>query len=177
MMKKNLLRLTGAVFILSLGGLVVAGCGPVAKTLPPPLTEPFEDALGPAPILAAKPALSGASYVVRGQRYHLLASATGYAAEGLGSWYGGRFQGRKTASGERFDQNKMTAAHRTLPFGSRVEVRNKANGKTVVVRINDRGPFHDDYVIDLSRAAATKIGLLSSGPVAVRAVKEQMRGQ
>jgi|GEM_PF-3456798 rare lipoprotein A len=170
-------KLTGAVLLLSLAGLVAVGCGPAAKPPPRQLTEPFEDALGPDPVLEAKSTLSGASYVVRGKRYHLLASAAGYTAEGLGSWYGGRFQGRKTASGEKFDQNKMTAAHRTLPFGSLVEVRNKANGKTVVVRINDRGPFHDDYVIDLSRAAATKIGLLSSGPVAVRTIGDQIRGQ
>lgn len=161
-----------ALLVMSLAGLLASGCGPAAKTMTTSPVEPFEDALGPAPQVE----LSGISYVVRGKRYHVLASAAGYEAEGMGSWYGGkRFQGRKTASGEKFDQNQMTAAHRTLPFGSLVEVRNIANGQTVVVRINDRGPFHDDYVIDLARAAAVKIGLLSSAPVAVRAVEERSR--
>lgn len=167
-------RFSIALLVVSLAGLVVGGCGPAAKPLARSPVEPFEDALGPAPQVE----LSGVSYVVRGTRYHVLASAAGYEAEGMGSWYGGkRFQGRKTASGEKFDQNQMTAAHRTLPFGSLVEVRNIDNGKTVVVRINDRGPFHDEYVIDLARAAAMKIGLLSSTPVAVRAVEEPLRAK
>lgn len=167
-------RLTALVLALPLmAGLGAAGCGPAAKTLPPPRIEALEDAIGPGEAPAAEPALSGASYVVRGKRYHLLASAAGYEAEGIGSWYGGRFHGRKTASGEIFDQNQLTAAHKTLPFGSLVEVRNAANGQTVRVRINDRGPFHDDYVIDLSKAAALKIGLLGSGPVRVRTVEDK----
>ena len=76
------------------------------------------------------------------------------AEEGLASWYAGKFQGRKTASGEIFDTAKMTAAHKTLAFGTRVRVRNLANEKEVVVRINDRGPFVEGRIIDLSRAAA-----------------------
>lgn len=165
-------KLSIAFLVTALAGLLAAGCGPAGKPRAHLPSVPFEDALGPAP----QAELSGVSYVVRGKRYHVLASAAGYQAEGMGSWYGGKgFQGRKTASGEKFDQNKMTAAHPTLPFGSLIEVRNIANGKTVVVRINDRGPFHDDYVIDLARAAAMKIGLLSSTPVAVRAVEEPYR--
>lgn len=156
--------------LLALTCLLAVGCGPAAKPLAPPPLQPFEDALGPAP----QAELSGVSYVVRGKRYQILASVAGYEAEGMGAWYGGKnFQGRKTASGEIFDQNQMTAAHRTLPFGSLVEVRNISNGQTVVVRINDRGPFDDNYVIDLARAAAMKIGLLSSGLVAVRAAENQ----
>lgn len=176
MMKRYRYKPGLIVLTLLLAGLGTAGCGSGARPVHPAPPPPFEDALGPAP--APQPELSGVSYVVRGQRYHVLARADGYEAEGMGSWYGGqRFQGRKTANGEAFDQNQMTAAHRTLPFGSLVEVRNIKNGRTVVVRINDRGPFHDDYVIDLSRAAAVKIGLLSSGPVAVRAVDDQAQGQ
>jgi rare lipoprotein A len=87
------------------------------------------------------------------------------AAEDLGSgvasWYGARFAGRKTASGEAFDPGEYTAAHRTLPFGSHVRV--SRGDKSVIVRINDRGPFHGDRVIDLSRAAAAKLGLVSAG--------------
>jgi rare lipoprotein A len=82
---------------------------------------------------------------------------------GLASWYGPRFHGRRTASGERFDQHAFTAAHRTLPFGTVVRVRSLVNGRTVEVRINDRGPFLKRRVIDLSRAAAEALGLLGSG--------------
>jgi rare lipoprotein A len=84
-------------------------------------------------------------------------------ASGAASWYGPGFHGRKTASGERFDQNGMTAAHRTLPFGTKVKVTNRRTGKSVVVRINDRGPFHGKRVIDLSRGAAQAVGLLGLG--------------
>lgn len=87
---------------------------------------------------------------------------------GLASWYGGKFQGRLTASGERFDTNKLTAAHKTLPFGTIVEVMNLEDHSTVQVRINDRGPFIKNRVIDLSRASAQKIGLTSRGIVKVR---------
>ncbi|EPX87655.1 rare lipoprotein A [Rubellimicrobium thermophilum DSM 16684] len=82
---------------------------------------------------------------------------------GTASWYGPGFHGRRTASGERFDQNALTAAHRSLPFGTRVRVTNQANGESVIVRINDRGPFHGNRVIDLSREAAAEIGLLRTG--------------
>lgn len=93
-------------------------------------------------------------------------------ARGLASWYGEGFHGRPTASGERFDLNALTAAHRTLPIGSRVRVRNLANGKEVVVRINDRGPHIGGRLIDLSRAAAAQIGLLASGVGQVALLRE-----
>ena len=82
---------------------------------------------------------------------------------GSASWYGPKFHGRLTANGERFNMDELTAAHRTLPFGTRVRVTNQANGKSVIVRINDRGPFHGKRVIDLSRGAARSIGLMSRG--------------
>jgi rare lipoprotein A len=84
-------------------------------------------------------------------------------ARGQASWYGGKFHGRRTASGERFDMNALTAAHPKLPFGTRVRVRNPRNGREVVVRINDRGPFTGGRIIDLSRAAAEAIGLIQAG--------------
>lgn len=87
---------------------------------------------------------------------------------GFASWYGSRFQGRLTASGEVFDMNKLTAAHRTLPFGTRVRVTNLANGKSTIVTINDRGPFVANRVIDLSRAAAMAIGMAGTGVAEVR---------
>lgn len=82
---------------------------------------------------------------------------------GIASYYGRRFAGHPTASGEIFDPTKLTAAHRTLPFGSLVRVTNPANGRSVVVRINDRGPFEPGRTIDLSRAAAKKVGLIRPG--------------
>jgi rare lipoprotein A len=85
------------------------------------------------------------------------------AAEGLASYYGHGFHGRRTASGQRFDQRAMTAAHRTLRFGTKVRVIHAGNGRSVVVTINDRGPFIRGRVIDLSRAAAHRLGMLGAG--------------
>ena len=83
--------------------------------------------------------------------------------QGVASWYGKAHHGRKTASGERFNMNAMTAAHKSLPFGTKVKVTHKRSGRSVVVRINDRGPYHGNRVIDLSYAAAREIGLIRSG--------------
>ena len=85
------------------------------------------------------------------------------AEDGLASWYGGKFHGRMTSSGEVFDTNTLTAAHRTLPFGTIVKVTNRDNGKSVLVKINDRGPFVEGRIIDLSRAAAIQLGMIDSG--------------
>lgn len=87
---------------------------------------------------------------------------------GIASWYGPRFHGKLTASGEVFNQDELTAAHRTLPWGSKVKVINLTNGKTVEVRINDRGPFEKGRIIDVSRAAARALGMLKSGIAQVR---------
>jgi rare lipoprotein A len=84
-------------------------------------------------------------------------------ARGLASWYGEKFHGRRTASGERFDMNDFTAAHPSLPFGTQLMVRNPANGREAAVRVNDRGPLRGRRIIDLSRAAAKAIGLLEAG--------------
>ena len=86
---------------------------------------------------------------------------------GRASWYGSQFHGRKTASGERFNMNAMTAAHRSLPFGTRVRVTNKRNGRSVVVRINDRGPFSGGRILDVSKAAANRLGLIATGTAPV----------
>jgi rare lipoprotein A len=99
------------------------------------------------------------------------AAKTGHAGRGevgLATYYSNEFAGRKTASGEKYDPKKFTAAHRTLPFGTRVKVTRLDNGKSVVVRINDRGPFTKGRIIDLSLAAAKKIDMIRSGVVKVR---------
>lgn len=94
------------------------------------------------------------------------------AIAGAASWYGDKFHGRRTANGERYDMHKLTAAHKTLPFGTKVRVTNNENGKSVVVRINDRGPFVGKRVIDLSRGAAAAVGMIRSGvaPVSIEVV-------
>jgi rare lipoprotein A len=95
-------------------------------------------------------------------------AASAFEQEGLASWYGGKFQGRQTASGEIFDTNEFTAAHKSLPFGTIVKVTSLENGKSTVVRVNDRGPFVPGRIIDLSRAAAAAIGLAGKGVARVR---------
>jgi rare lipoprotein A len=94
----------------------------------------------------------------------------GTRIDGLASWYGQQHQGLKTASGERFDMNKLTAAHRTLPFGTRLRVTNVENGKSVVVRVNDRGPHVSGRVLDLSHRAAQALGMTEGGVARVEVV-------
>ena len=112
------------------------------------------------------------SYVVFGKRYYVMDSAKGYLEEGIASWYGTKFHGRPTSSQEPYDMYAMTAAHKSLPLPTYARVTNKQNGRSVIVRINDRGPFHDNRIIDLSYAAATKLGIVEKGTglVEVRAI-------
>jgi rare lipoprotein A len=107
-------------------------------------------------------------YVVLGKRYRVLPSAAGYQATGIASWYGSKFHGRLTSSGQPYDMYRMTAAHRSLPIPSFVEVKNLDNGRRVVVEINDRGPFRDGRIIDLSYAAAVRLGFVHEGVTRVR---------
>jgi rare lipoprotein A len=126
---------------------------------------------GPAASCAgyAKTGSKHASYKSKKAKYASKKSyngGMGGGSSGVASWYGGKFHGRKTASGETYNQNALTAAHRTLPFGTRVRVTS-ASGKSVVVRINDRGPFVGGRVIDLSRAAASSLGINGLGRVKI----------
>ncbi|MCE0724340.1 septal ring lytic transglycosylase RlpA family protein [Legionella resiliens] len=111
-----------------------------------------------------------ASYKVKGKVYTPLKSAKGYKARGLASFYSKRFHNRKTSNGERYNMHSMTAAHRTLPFNTRLRVKNVKNGRTVVVRINDRGPFYSTRIIDLSYAAASHLGITSTSMVEIQAL-------
>ena len=108
------------------------------------------------------------SYKVAGVRYQPRKNVEGFTQTGRASWYGVPFHGRRTSNGERYDMNKLTAAHPTLPIPSYARVTNLANGRTVVVRINDRGPFHGNRVMDLSRAAAQQLGFVNAGTANVR---------
>jgi len=107
------------------------------------------------------------AYTVRGKTYRPLKSAEGFTETGMASWYGPGFHGKRTASGERFNQNSLTAAHKLLPFGTKVRVTNLSNGRETVVRINDRGPFSASRIIDVSKKAARDLGMISSGTARV----------
>lgn len=111
-------------------------------------------------------------YEVFGKRYYVRDTAEGYVERGLASWYGRKFHGKRTSSGEPYDMYAMTAAHKTLPLPTYVRVTNLENGRSVVVKVNDRGPFHANRIIDLSYAAATKLGIArqGTGMVEVRAI-------
>lgn len=112
------------------------------------------------------------SYVVLGKRYHVMSSSAGYSERGIASWYGNKFHGRRTSSGNPYDMYAMTAAHKTLPLPTYVEVTNLENGRHVIVKVNDRGPFHRNRIIDLSYVAAAKLGIIAKGTglVEVRAI-------
>ncbi|GGC03991.1 septal ring lipoprotein RlpA [Marinobacterium zhoushanense] len=106
-------------------------------------------------------------YRVLGQSYYVLDSASGYRARGTASWYGEKFHGHLTSNGETYDMYKMSAAHKSLPLPTFARVTNLDNGRQVIVRVNDRGPFHDDRLIDLSYAAAARLDMLGKGTARV----------
>ena len=107
--------------------------------------------------------VSKSQYCVYGKKYSVLKSSKHYEAKGVASWYGKNFNRKHTSSGERYNMYKYTAAHKTLPFSTRLLVTNLSNGKQVIVRVNDRGPFVGNRLIDLSYAAAKKIGMAGRG--------------
>lgn len=136
----------------------------------PPLDAPPNLAQLPDPVPQVEPIRQGGPnkpYVVLGQAYEPVAADTPFKQRGLASWYGTKFHGRKTASGELFSVNGFTAAHRTLPIPSYARVRSVATGKEIIVRVNDRGPFHAARMLDLSYAAAVKLGIVSQGQAEV----------
>ena len=117
------------------------------------------------------------SYSVFGKKYHVLKSDKNYKAKGIASWYGTKFHGQRTSSGEPYDMYLMTAAHKTLPIPTYAKVTNLENGKSIIVKINDRGPFHEDRIIDLSYVAAFKLGVLAKGtaPVVVETIDSDLK--
>lgn len=116
------------------------------------------------------------TYSVLGQRYRVLDSAESFRESGIASWYGKKFHGRKTSSGEVYDMYQLTAAHKHLPVPTFVRVTRRDNGDSIIVKVNDRGPFVEDRVIDLSYAAAAQLGMLESGtaPVHVEALTSHL---
>ncbi|MFK0569683.1 septal ring lytic transglycosylase RlpA family protein [Endozoicomonas sp.] len=151
-----------ALFLLAL-----VGCSSTSVQDGPPSESvdisSIPDAV-PSPIQVP---LKNTSYTLGGVSYQPMASANGYSESGQASWYGTKFHGKQTANGEVYDMFKMTAAHKTLPLPSYVKVTNVENGQSVVVRVNDRGPFHGDRLIDLSYVAARKLGFADSGLASV----------
>ena len=151
---------------------------PRPQPLPTPSTQPpasmdvntIPDAVPRAEPRSAKG--NPAFYSVLGKRYFVLQSANDYFERGVASWYGPGFHAQSTSNGERYDMYAMSAAHKTLPLPSYVKVTNLQNGRSVTVRVNDRGPFKDGRIIDLSYTAASKLGMLRDGTafVEVRAV-------
>lgn len=115
------------------------------------------------------PSASGnpSSYVVAGKRYYVLDSSHGFRQRGVASWYGKKFHGRKTSSGETYNMYAMTAAHKTLPIPVYVRVKNLSNGRSVIVKVNDRGPFITGRIIDLSYSAAQKLDIVGKGTARV----------
>ena len=176
-----------AVAAALLGTLLLGGCTVVGPRVPPRIERaPPPPAPPPAPppgdLLAIPDAVPRIEprarlgnppfYDVLGHRYYVLASAEGYVARGVASWYGPTFHGVRTAIGEPYDMFAMTGAHKTLPLPCYVRVTNLRNGKSVVVRVNDRGPFVANRLIDLSYTAALKLDMIREGTtlVEVRAI-------
>jgi len=168
----------GGMALVALLAVVLAACTPVRQVVSVKDSAPIHQ-IDPATIMDAIPredAITRAGnknpYTVFGKTYYLLPTSEGYQQEGIASWYGTKFQGRPTANGEPYNLYGMTAAHRTLPIPSYVRVTNLVNNRTAVVRVNDRGPFHDDRIIDLSYAAALKLGYADKGttPVLVETI-------
>ena len=147
--------------------LIFSGCALLGSRDGPPSEPPGFDVSKIPDAIPKKEPLSRygnpESYKVFGKTYHVRRDANGYSVKGKASWYGTKFHGKRTSSGEPYDMFKMTAAHKTLPLPSYVKVHNLENGREIVVRVNDRGPFHDDRVIDLSYVAARKLGIFGKG--------------
>lgn len=161
---------------------LLAGCasGPEPRTATPsqrdgaPAQAPADLATLPDPVPRIEPIRKGGPnkpYEVLGQSYEPIAEDVPWREQGLASWYGTKFHGRRTASGELFSMYGLTAAHRTLPIPSYARVRHLKTGKSIIVRINDRGPFHASRVIDLSYAAAVKLGMASAGNAQVEVTR------
>ena len=180
MSAQSLCRWRQALALCAAG--LIGGCavfGPAAVPTPaevedgPPAAADIPSDLGrlPDPVPSVEPPSRYGNppfYVVEGTTYYPVKSAAGYRAEGVASWYGTKFHGRRTSSGETYDMFKLTAAHRTLPIPTYLRVTNLENGRQTVVRVNDRGPFHGDRVLDLSYAAAVKLGFSLQGTAHVR---------
>lgn len=164
-------------WLIVTGSLVLAACGSMVRDGGPDRHVDISDVQNPVPRVEARSKYGNPpSYVVAGQRYYVKDSASGYYEEGIASWYGTKFHGERTSSGETYDMYAMTAAHKTLPIPVYAEVTNLNTGNKIIVRINDRGPFVKGRIIDLSYVAAKKLGIAShgTGRVSVRTINPRI---
>ena len=160
-----------AVAVSTVPGCVPLGVGPAASSSPSGDGINFDDLPDAIPAAEFK-SRSGnpETYVIEGVTYRVMDTSAGYREEGIASWYGGYFHGRPTSSGDVYDMYQMTAAHKSLPLPTYVRVTHLGNRRSVVLRVNDRGPFVEDRIIDLSFAAASKLGMAVIGTALVEVV-------
>ena len=167
------------VFAVTLAVLLLAACAGEKKKDTEPGDGPSSRKITAADVRDAVPADeplarygNHSPYSVLGKTYTVLPTSKGYHERGIASWYGSKFHGRRTSSGEIYDMHLATAAHKSLPLPTYAEVTNLDNGRKMIVKINDRGPFHEDRIIDLSYAAAIKLGVDQTGTarIDVRAI-------
>ena len=160
--------------------MLLSSCGEVRDSAPKNYAKQWHEIPDAVPV-EVTPSRYGNpdSYEVYGKTYHVKDSAAGFSQKGIASWYGNKFHGRRTSSGEEYDMYAMTAAHKTLPIPVFVEVTNHDNGRKAIVKVNDRGPFHEGRIIDLSYAAATKLGVAQTGTanVSIRVVGTEAEGR
>jgi len=157
--------------LLAVAAAVLAACAGPPRRAPAPLPgQPRDPATVPDAVPRPEPRARFGNppfYEVEGRRYFVLATADGYSERGVASWYGPDFHGERTAMGEPYDMYSMTAAHPTLPLPAYARVTNLQNGRSIVVRINDRGPFKKDRILDLSYVAAQKLDVVRTGTAMV----------
>lgn len=149
----------------------LAACSnqPAPPTTSSPATAPhYEGVPGVVPQFEPYSRIGNKDYSVMGRNYRVWNDIDTYTEEGIASWYGPGFHGLNTSNGERYDQASLSAAHKNLPLPSYLKVTNLDNGKQLIVRVNDRGPFHDNRILDLSFGAATKLGVVGPGTARVR---------
>jgi len=159
-MKKNITKQKKFSSIgLLIASLVLSAC----QTTPTTLSTPLPDVAFSVQAERLSRYGNWPVYEVKGKTYRVKRSAAGFHQQGIASWYGPKFHKKRTSSGEPYDMYEMTAAHKTLPLPSYVRVINLENNKSIIVRVNDRGPFHDNRIIDLSYLAAEKLGIIKKG--------------
>ncbi|GGK65472.1 septal ring lytic transglycosylase RlpA family protein [Amphritea balenae] len=168
-MKRIILNLCALSVLVVLGGCSSSG-GRYAVEQDYGPSKAVDVSNVPDAVPRAEPKSRGGNkspYRVLGKTYYVMPSSLGYKERGVSSWYGKKFHGHKTSNGETYNMYAMTAAHKSLPLPSYVQVTNLKNGKRVIVRVNDRGPFHGGRIIDLSYAAASKLDMLGAGTAKV----------
>jgi len=168
------IRLAASLFLAGLFSLLLISCAREQKKEAEPLDGPSASDLKAADVADAVPRTeplarygNHSPYEVFGRTYTVLPSSKGYHKQGVASWYGSKFHGRRTSSGEPYDMHLATAAHKSLPLPTYAEITNLDNGRKVIVKINDRGPFKDDRLIDMSYGAALRLDMIPTGTARV----------